>query len=531
MTTGIKHLRIEPHSAIGDVIQRNVAVVIERWAVRAKEEQPNAARAHHDTLLDHLPIFLAKLGISLSSAGDNADQLQREAEEHGDQRWDSGWSVTEVVRDYQILRIVTSQFLEESLGRRVNSRESLVLNVAIDDAIAASVSAFVASQTNPATGANPTRSEALDLLLNVLGTVGHEIRNPLAPLTNSLEILRLAGSDASRVEQIRQMMDRQLRVLSRLVDDLMDLPRLARGKMSLRRERVDVVGLVRACAEDRLANLTAAGLSLTLDIPSGPVWVIGDDTRLTQAFGNLIGNAQKFTDSGGSVTVRLSALENRRIFIGVADTGIGIDPVVRSKVFEAYIQADQSLDRSRGGLGLGLALVKAVIELHGGSVAVASDGLGSGATFTIELPIAEPQASQPSVAPAAIPARGQPRRVLIIEDNADSAESLQMYLEMWGHAVTVARNGADGISAASTTNPEVVICDVGLPGLDGYAVAAEIRRGNAAAPISIIAVTGHGPRLCPAGEPDKAFDHYLLKPVDPKEILRLFAELQLPTQS
>ncbi len=531
MTTRIKHLRTESHCAIGDVIQRNVAVVIERWAVRAKDEQPNAARAHHDTLLDHLPNFLAKLGISLSSASDDSDQIRREAEEHGDQRWDSGWSVTEVVRDYQILRIVISEFLEESLGRRLDSRESLVLNVVIDDAIAASVSAFVASQTNPGTGTNATRSEALDLLLNVLGTVGHEIRNPLAPLTNSLEILRSPGTDAARVERVRQMMERQLRVLSRLVDDMMDLPRLARGKMSLRRERLDVVGLVRACAEDRFTSLKMAGLSLTLDLPSGPVWVIGDDTRLTQAFGNLIGNAQKFTDRGGSVSVRLTTSESERVFIGVADTGVGIDPVVLSKVFDAYIQADQSLDRSRGGLGLGLALVKGVIKLHGGSVSVASDGLGSGATFTIELPIAEPHALQSSAVPATPPARGQPRRVLIIEDNADSAESLRMYLELWGHTITVARNGADGIKAVSSTNPEVVICDVGLPGLDGYAVAAAIRRENAAIPISIIAVTGHGPQLGPGGEPDKAFDYYLLKPVDPERILRLLAELRLPTES
>ena len=266
MTTRIKHLRAETHSLIGDIIQRDVDLLIERWAARAKEEQPNAARVHHAALVDHLPNFLAKLGRSLSSASDQSDLLQREAEEHGDQRWDNGWSVAEVVRDYQILRVVMTEFLEQSLNGGLGPRESLVLNVAIDDAIAASVSAFVASQTNPGTAANTTRGEAIDLLLNVLGTVGHEIRNPLAPLMNSLEILRLAGSDTAKVEQIRQMMERQLRVLSRLVDDIMDLPRLARGKMSLRREEVDVAGLVRACAEDRFANLKKAGLTLTLEL-------------------------------------------------------------------------------------------------------------------------------------------------------------------------------------------------------------------------------------------------------------------------
>ena len=412
MTTRIKHLRAETHSVIGDIIQRDVDLLIERWAARAKDDQPNAARVHHAALVDHLPNFLAKLGRSLSTASDHSDQLQREAEEHGDQRWDNGWSVAEVVRDYQILRVVTTEFLEQSLNRGLGPRESLVLNVAIDDAIAASVSAFVASQTNLGTAANTTRGEAIDLLLNVLGTVGHEIRNPLAPLMNSLEILRLAGSDMGKVERIRQMMERQLRVLSRLVDDIMDLPRLARGKMSLRREQVDVAGLVRACAEDRFSNLKKAGLTLTLEIPSEPIWVFGDDTRLTQAFGNLIGNAQKFTDRGGSITIRLSESVPGRVLIAVQDTGIGIEKAVLAKVFEAYIQADHSLNRSRGGLGLGLALVKGVVELHGGTIVAASDGPGTGASFTVELPLADLQKSPVLAAPANAPARGPSRRIV-----------------------------------------------------------------------------------------------------------------------
>ena len=217
------------------------------------------------------------------------------------------------------------------------------------------------------------------------------------------------------------------------------------------------------------------------------------------------------------------------MLITVQDTGIGIEKAVLAKVFEAYIQADQSLDRSRGGLGLGLALVKGVVELHGGTIVASSDGPGTGASFTVELPLADLQKSPVPAAPANAPARGPSRRILIIEDNPDSAESLKMYLELWGHSVAIALNGANGIESASANNPEVVICDVGLPGLDGYAVAAEIRQVLADMPKLIIAVTGHAPRLGPSGEPDKVFDYYLLKPVDPERLLRLLsAELPLP---
>lgn len=521
MTTTTGRLRAESHVAIGDVIERSSKEIISRWAGRSKEEQPTAQRVHHNVLVDHLPAFLATLGRSLATAGDHSAGPRREAEEHGDQRWDNGWSVTEVVRDYQILRIILAEFLEETLGRRLESRESLVLNVAIDDAIAAAVAAFAASQTGPGTSLTTTRSEALDLLLNVLGVVGHELRNPLAPLANSLEILQMAGGDPVQIEKTRQMMGRQLIVLSRLVEDLMDMPRLARGKMSLVRKPVDLARLVRACAEDRRQGLGAAGLALTVDVPAVPVWAIGDEARLTQVFGNLLGNAQKFTDRGGTVTVRLTAVAGRAQII-VRDTGIGIDASMLPRVFEAFTQADSSLNRNRRGLGLGLALVKGVVELHGGTVAAASDGPGAGTAVTIELPLADP-ASGPTADMAAEPTPVKARRVLIIEDNPDSAESLKVYLELHGHSVVVAHSGADGLKLASVTMPEVVICDVGLPGMDGYAVATELRRLVSPPPVLIVAVSGHGPRMGPDNEPDRVFDYYLLKPADPDRVSRLIA--------
>jgi signal transduction histidine kinase/ActR/RegA family two-component response regulator len=527
MTTTISHLRKESHVAIGDIIERSTDELISRWADRAKQEQPTAQRVHHDVLVDHLPAFLAKLGRSLATAGDDSLGPKREAEEHGDQRWDNGWSVIELVRDYQILRVVLVEFLEEVLGRRLESRESLVLNVGIDDAIASSVAAFAASQTTPGTSATTTRNEALDLLFNVLGVVGHELRNPLAPLANSLEILRMGCADPAQIENARQMMARQLLVLNRLVDDLMDLPRLARGKMSLDLKQIDVVRLVRACADDRRKGLEAAGLALVVDVPDGPVWAVGDEARLTQVFSNLLGNSLKFTDRGGTVTVQLTAIGNRAQ-VTVQDTGLGIEASMLPRVFEAYAQADGSLARSRGGLGLGLALVKGVVELHGGSVVAASDGPGTGTAVTVELPIAK-SASEPTAGSHAAASPVKPRRLLIIEDNPDSAESLKLYLELHGHTVMVARTGADGVKLAAATSPEVVICDVGLPDMDGYAVAAELRRLVSPVPSLIVALSGHGPTKGSNDEPDKVFDYYLLKPADPDRVSRLIAANSPPT--
>lgn len=532
MTNTIQRLRSESHVAIGELIADSVDELIRRWVERAKAEQPTAQRVHHLVLIDHLPAFLAKLGNALATAGDDSGKLHREASEHGDQRWDTGWSITEVVRDYQILRLVLAEFLEESLERPTTTRESLVLNLNIDDAIASAVAAFAASQVTPGTAATTTRNEALELLLNVLGVVGHEIRNPLAPLANSLEILRMAGSDPLLIEKTRLTMSRQLRVISRLVEDLMDLPRLARGKMSLVTRRLDVVRLVRACAEDIRSGLEAAGLTVALDLPSTPVWIEADDTRLAQVICNLLGNAQKFTNRGGTVTVEVAVGSD--VAISVRDTGIGIDAAVLPRVFEAYTQADDSLDRSRGGLGLGLALVKGVVELHGGSVRAESAGLGFGSAFTVRLPLLganDGGQNAVGVAEAAAPSVGH-RRILVIEDNLDSAESMKDYLELHGHTVEIATSGPAGIAAAASFLPDVVLCDLGLPGLDGYGVAEEIRKSVRPMPTLFVAISGRGGRRGPDGEPDKAFDYYLLKPADPARVAQLIAaDRELPHDS
>jgi signal transduction histidine kinase len=359
-----------------------------------------------------------------------------------------------------------------------------------------------------------------------LAVLGHELRNPLAPIRNALQVLHLRGTDPATLEWTQGILDRQVGQVTRLVDDLLDVSRIARGKIQLRRQRLDLATLVRHTAQDHAAALEDARLALTVTAPDEPVWVEGDPTRLTQVLGNLLHNAIKFTDPGGRVTVRLTVdRAARRAVVGVSDTGIGIAPDMLGRVFDTFAQADGSMSRSRGGLGLGLALVRGLVELHGGRVQAASAGPDSGAEITFWLPLAEAPApaSQPE---ASTPQERKQLRILIIEDNRDAAQSLRLLLELHGHKVTLAATGDAGVQAARQWRPDVVLCDLGLPGMDGYAVARALRADPGTAGPRLIAVSGYGHDEDRQRALDAGFDQHLTKPADPVELQRLLAEPQ-----
>ena len=360
-----------------------------------------------------------------------------------------------------------------------------------------------------------------------LAMLGHELRNPLAPIRNAVQILRQAGHHEPVLEKARDMIDRQVSHMTRLVDDLLDVSRISRGKILLHRERLDLTKLVRDTAEDHRRDLEAGGLALDLDLPTEPLWVEGDATRLAQALGNLLSNAGKFTDPGGRVFVEVKTVDLRaggdRAEIVVQDTGIGIEPEMLENLFETLSQADRTLARSRGGLGLGLALVKGLMDLHGGEVEAASEGLGRGSRFTLRLPFAADQEAPGEEAAPPARANGS-RRVLIIEDNADAAESLQMLLELSGFEVTTAADGTSGLETARRFRPDVVLCDIGLPGgLDGYGVARELRSDSAFQSVRLIALTGYGQAEDQRRAYAEGFDLHLTKPVDPVRLKDLLA--------
>jgi len=356
-----------------------------------------------------------------------------------------------------------------------------------------------------------------------LAMLAHELRNPLAPLRTGVHILRQSQTPSDIRERTHDMMDRQLRHLSRLVDDLLDVSRIVRGKIQLRKERLDLRRLVRTVAEDRRPVLEQVGLTLLMDIPETPVCVIGDHTRLTQVLNNLLDNSVKFAKGRNIVTVRLRADgEHRQAVLSVRDEGIGIEPELLPRLFTPFLQADRSLDRSRGGLGLGLAMVKGLAELHGGSVEAFSEGAGRGAEFTIRLPLEQelpalsetPTGSQPS---------GQPLRILVVEDNRDAADSLRLLLHLMNHEARVAYTGPNGVAVAKEWRPDVVLCDIGLPGIDGYEVARQIRRLPGMAKALIVAITGYGQDPDVQRSKEAGIDHHFLKPIDPAQLKRLLA--------
>jgi CheY-like chemotaxis protein/two-component sensor histidine kinase len=311
--------------------------------------------------------------------------------------------------------------------------------------------------------------------------------------------------------------------MSRLLDDLLDVARVTRGEIHLERECLDLAMLVRATVEDHRSLLENANLTLHLELPNEPIWVLADRTRLAQTLGNLLHNAAKFTDPNGRVTVRLlSDPDGTRAAITVQDTGIGIRPELLGAVFQPFFQADRTPGRNRGGLGLGLALVKALVELHGGTVRAASAGPSCGTEITFWLPLGHEAAAE--VAPPAQPtAPAKSLRVVVVEDNPDTGETLRALLELFGHEARVARSGRAGVETARQWRPDVVLCDIGLPGMDGYAVARTLRQDPAIPKTSLIALSGYGSEADKKRCLEAGFRLHLTKPIDPTELERILA--------
>jgi CheY-like chemotaxis protein len=345
------------------------------------------------------------------------------------------------------------------------------------------------------------------------------LRNPLAPALTGLALLREAPDDQAGRTHATAMIERQVRHLKRLVDDLLDEARITRGQMALRLERLDLGRLARTAAGDRRRLLEQAGLTLTVQVPETPVWARGDEVRLTQVMSNLLDNAAKFTDRGGAVTVRLAVAAGQAV-LTVTDTGIGIAPAVLPRLFAALTQADRSLDRARGGLGLGLSVVRGLVELHGGRVEAASRGEGQGSEFTVRLPVEDEPAAL-----AAPPAKLQPAsrrlRVVVVEDNKDAANILRLFLEALGCEARVAYTGPEGVRTAVAWKPDAVLSDVGLPGLNGLELAAELRKRPETASALLVGISGYGSDEDVQRAHEAGFNHYLVKPADPAAILQI----------
>jgi two-component system CheB/CheR fusion protein len=352
-----------------------------------------------------------------------------------------------------------------------------------------------------------------------LGVLAHELRNPLSPIRNSLYILQQTTPGGEQARRAEAVIERQVNQLTRLVDDLLDLTRISCGKIRLQRRSLNLVDIVRQTVEDHRTVL--AGRDVSVELPEQGVWISGDPTRLTQMIGNLLHNAAKFTPSGEKVLVSLTSTEQRAA-VEIVDTGVGIDADMLPKLFEPFSQAERSLARTRGGLGLGLALVKGLVEQHGGQVEAHSDGPGTGARFTLEFPLDEQAIAPLEARPAHTVDRG--RKVLIIEDNPDLAESLKEALQFSDHEVLVASDGRQGIKKARDFKPEVLLCDIGLPEMDGYEVARALREDPELKDVFLVALSGYAGPEDQRRAAEAGFDRHVGKPPSMEQLGELFAQ-------
>jgi two-component system CheB/CheR fusion protein len=356
-----------------------------------------------------------------------------------------------------------------------------------------------------------------------LGMLSHELRNPLSAIVNGIQVLDHTPPGGELARRAQAVIARQAEHLTHLVDDLLDVTRITRGKVQLRREVLDLNALVQRAIEDHRGVFVGGGVAVELTPAPAPVWVNGDPTRLAQVVGNLLQNAAKFTSRGGTTRVSVRAAGDAQVIVRVEDTGAGIAPEVLPRLFEAFIQGDTTLDRTRGGLGLGLAVVKGLVEMHGGSVGAASEGLGQGAAFTITLPT-EP--GGPSERPPVSGAAPASRRVLIIEDNGDSADMLATVLGFDGHVVEIADNGREGMERTSAFKPDVVLCDVGLPDMDGYQVARALRADPALDGVKLVALSGYARDEDVARAREAGFDAHLAKPASVEALLGVLSSVK-----
>jgi signal transduction histidine kinase len=398
-------IRSQSHTDVGVLLERGADVIVERWGRRAVEEQPNAPRVHHAVLVDHLRDFLRALARSLAeSQSPNNTQHHRTAMIHGGQRWETGWSLTEVVRDYQILRLVILDFLLESLGRPLEYSEAQAIGLGLDEAIGASVAIYVKSRDEYLRNIEDQRADAAkqverqlrdhaSALLDAdrrknefLAMLAHELRNPLAPALHAVHLMKLKGSPDPELNWASEMIERQLRQMARMIDDLLDISRVTRGLVKLEKEMVDVatvvgraVEMVRPLIDDRKQMLTVA-------LPEVPLQLEADPARLAQVFANLLTNAAKYTEKGGQIWLSAER-QAGAVLIKVRDSGIGITEELMPRIFDLYAQGNRSPEQTQGGLGIGLALVRRLVELHGGVVEAHSAGTGQGSEFLVRLPL------------------------------------------------------------------------------------------------------------------------------------------------
>jgi signal transduction histidine kinase/CheY-like chemotaxis protein len=353
-----------------------------------------------------------------------------------------------------------------------------------------------------------------------LAMLAHELRNPIGAISMANHLLDQINERTPEATRLRRTVSRQAKHLARLVDDLLDVSRLTHGRVDLQKARVDLRVSVEDGVKAVARQIRARRHELRVKLPPDPVWVLADATRLEQIVANLLDNAAKYTERRGHIEIAVTRVAGCAE-LRVRDSGLGITPELIPHVFDLFTQGHAGIDRSRGGLGIGLTVVRKLVEMHGGNVSVVSAGLGHGSEFRVTLPLVVEDQAVPSAGSTLPPIRGKRRRVLIIDDNEDARHALQTLLQLWGHAVEIASDGSEGLELALSSRPDVALVDIGLPGLDGYTVAERVRAEETAGRMLLVAVTGYGTARDRARAFAAGFDAHMVKPVDPAALSRI----------
>ena len=359
-----------------------------------------------------------------------------------------------------------------------------------------------------------------------LATLAHELRNPLAPLKSGLQILKMSPT-GQNADEVRDMMDRQLNHLVRLIDDLLDVSRVSQGKIDLRKEKITLQSAIEVAIETSEPIIKAAEHILTVNVPKDAIWLEADLTRLAQVLSNILNNAAKYTPVGGKISLDVSQKDADSVSVAITDNGLGIEEKMLMKVFDLFTQVDNHLERSQGGLGIGLALVKKMVEIHDGIITAESKGINKGSTFTITLPVIHVDGKTDSKAAAApVIEVAQPLKILLVDDNIPSAKTTGWMLELIGHQPILAHDGPSALQAALELKPDVVMLDIGLPGMNGYEVCRELRKNPEFKDTVMIAQTGWGRDSDRQQAQEAGFDHHLVKPIKLDEVTALLKDLK-----
>jgi signal transduction histidine kinase/CheY-like chemotaxis protein len=515
-------------AAFAEYLCDNREAVIAQWetAVRTNPEAvPSAQRLTREQLSDHLAPLLERIARALEGAA--TPEVEPEGREHGSQRRRSGYDIAEVLREHTLLRQTLLDWLSSyaaghpglSHEEREQVRQRLI--EVIDRSGQAAAAQYHAEAIAECRELERELEAAGRQKDRFLAMLSHELRNPLAPILNAAKMLRQAPLADPRLERAGEIIERQAIYQARLIDDLLDVNRIAQGKIALRRESVDLRAAIGQAVETCLPAIEAKGLALTLDVSAQPLMITGDPVRLAQIVTNVLNNAGRYTNAPGAIALT-AGLEKRQAVVRVKDTGVGIAPEMLPRVFDLFVQADTSLDRRQGGLGLGLALAKNLAEMQGGAVEARSEGLGAGSEFIIRLPLARTSETAADAALASTVER-EPisRHVLLVDDQPDARTSLADVLEMLGHHVFTAANGPEALRLAWEEQPEVAIVDIGLPGMTGYELAQQLRRIPGGDRARLIALTGYGSPEDKERARQAGFDAHLTKPADFAELERL----------